>query len=314
MYVLERELKDLRRNITELKEAARGAEFLEFNIVQEMRVRTKTSISSAMFRTPKKLIARDGGPEYDGVLQAGSITWSYPCSMHRFRAFCKYMNSLFRPGAGRGTDEHVLKTKTNFHFTPSYIKLMDRTGFLEAEVTFERAADFFRMLGIERTEDIMRLLWVPFDEDDEYVRVVGGTQIISDGTCRSIRLFIGHSCNEQAVEHDVMKPYSMVKSFLYNNAEWDGENNCFSGEPIYISQSSGFCEDSVGSPTSVRINWEVDRNCSNSRISHVSMHNEGVRQGKMCVHIPTFSCGPQVTTQLGNIFSDGQLLDIVKSI
>ena len=117
----------------------------------------------------------------------------------------------------------------------------------------------------------MRLLWVPFGEDDEYVRVVGGTQIISADNSRSVRLFIGHSCNEQPVDKDFVNENTTVNSFLYEQAEWDVENNCFSGEPVYISHSSGFCKDSVGSQTCLKFNWEVDRNSFNSRLSHVSI-------------------------------------------
>ena len=175
VHQLESELRCLRGLLHNQIESVPRNEILELDIVKEFRVRTKKAVITALLRTQKHITARDDGPEYDGVLQTGTISWCYPCSMERFKAFTTYIFNHFRDSetSERMNAQHSYCKQRSVIFTPSHNTICSTTGFSEAEITFANAMEFFRCIGIQRNDDIMRLLWVPFGAGDKFVRVVG---------------------------------------------------------------------------------------------------------------------------------------------
>lgn len=301
----------------ERSEHTRRLAALQRIISREIRVRSKKGISTAILRAPARIVARHNC-EHDGVLQTGVIVWSYNVNMERFQIFAAAMQHF-----NKKTHERLKRAPVRFQ--PEYEQLQGDSGFVEARASFSNAVDMFRFLGVHRASDIKTLLWNVCGAEGNHVRVLGGARMCTkEGEAPRLNMFVAHSCSavaplspdgDLAAENSAAgKEDDRELCFTYSDATWDGENNCFAGEPSVEQERTGYYGSVSDESVCFQITWEVERNTSQRALSHVAMDDEGERNGKMEVQVPYFFAGPEMQPGLVSLLGEQHLDDIISRL
>ena len=259
-------------------------------ILNEMRVETKARIMDELSRQPRRTTSRPTDAPCKSQWNMSQISFTYPCSMQRFKLFLDYIHDRF---CGRDNSDE----RAAVRFFPDFKNLSDTIGFAEASVSFATANDLFDYLNMSIDCDRDKLVSYAYDTDndgtEDHIRVLGGTQTLHEESGQRVRVYTGSSCSIVPVRAAQGCETETPANFIsMDTSGWDSENNCPLSPLTVGSEKSGFSVAGKEALSAFTIRWVTEKPKVQRRFSHVSVDREGVRRGTMHVVLPCVTAGP----------------------